>query len=297
MATSFVVSTPRGRFSAPFASLNPSINNITKLKLLPQRHCWSSKAAGIRRRRAIDMVVKADLNLPGIVADAVQVFQLYPPTWESAILSNTLIFLTGSPLLFAGLTTPGIGAAFLLGNLSWRAFGGRGFLTVVIYYLIGTGVTKVKLKQKESEGIAEKRKGRRGPSSVFGSGAAGGLCALASTIELGGPAFVNLWRLGFVASFCTKLSDTVSSEIGKAYGKTTYLITTLSVVPRGTEGAVSIEGTLAGLVASILLACICWFMGQIDGVGAVICVISSQIANICESQIGASFQDKEGFKW
>lgn len=33
-----------------------------------------------------------------------------------------------------------------------------------------------------------------------------------------------------------------------------YLVTSFSIVPRGTEGAVSLEGTMAGLVASILLA-------------------------------------------
>lgn len=33
-----------------------------------------------------------------------------------------------------------------------------------------------------------------------------------------------------------------------------YLVTTFTVVPRGTEGAVSLEGTAAGLLASIFLA-------------------------------------------
>lgn len=77
------------------------------------------------------------------------------------------------------------------------------------------------MAQKEAQGVAEKRKGRRGPSSVIGSSAAGCVCAFLSISGVGGEAFSQLWRLGFVASFCTKLSDTVSSEIGKAYGKTT----------------------------------------------------------------------------
>ncbi|KAJ6728299.1 TRANSMEMBRANE PROTEIN 19 [Salix koriyanagi] len=142
------------------------------------------------------------------------------------------------------------------------------------------------MAQKEAQGVAEKRKGRRGPGSVIGSSAAAG-----------GKAFLALWRLGFVASFCTKLSDTVSSEIGKAYGKTTYLVTTFKVVPRGTEGAVSAEGTLAGLLASILLASIGCILGEINAPEAVICVIASQIANVGESIIGAALQEKEGFQW
>ncbi|KAK6229250.1 hypothetical protein SCA6_018201 [Theobroma cacao] len=37
----------------------------------------------------------------------------------------------------------------------------------------GTAVTKVKMAQKEAQGVAEKRKGRRGPGSVIGSSTAG----------------------------------------------------------------------------------------------------------------------------
>lgn len=40
----------------------------------------------------------------------------------------------------------------------------------------------------------------------------------------------------------------------QAYGKRTFLITTLKPVPPGTEGAVSLEGTLAGVVGSIVIA-------------------------------------------
>ncbi len=87
--------------------------------------------------------------------------------------------------------------------------------------LQGTLATKVKVKQKEAAGIAEKKSGRRGPGSVLGSGAAGVLCASAAIARVGGLEWEALWHLGFLASFCTKLSDTISSEIGKAYGKTT----------------------------------------------------------------------------
>nr|GMD84172.1 protein VTE6, chloroplastic [Ipomoea batatas] len=76
-----------------------------------------------------------------------------------------------------------------------------------------------------------------------------------------------------------------------------YLITTLKVVPRGTEGAMSVEGTFAGLLASILLASVGYIMGQINRPEAAICVVASQIANLGESLIGATVQEKEGFRW
>ncbi|KAI5332910.1 hypothetical protein L3X38_023039 [Prunus dulcis] len=236
-------------------------------------------------------------SVQSAVSEVMSLIQSSPPTWQSAILSNLLIFLLGSPILVSGLSVSGIAAAFLLGTLTWRAFGSSGFLLVATYFVIGTAVTKVRMAQKEAEGVAEKRKGRRGPGSVIGSSAAGCICAFLAIFGAGGIGYSRLWQLGFVASFCTKLSDTVSSEIGKAYGKTTYLVTTLKVVPRGTEGAVSVEGTFAGLLAAILLAFVGGLMGEITAPEAIICVIASQIANFGESIIGAALQDKEGFRW
>jgi uncharacterized protein (TIGR00297 family) len=147
----------------------------------------------------------------------------------------------------------------------------------------------LKLKQKQLEGIAEARSGRRSIGSVLGSGFAGILCA-ALALYTGN---VELFRLGFIASFASKLADTTSSEVGKAYGKTTYLITSLKLVPRGTEGAVSVEGTVAGLIAAVGVAAVAVAFGQIENlkdVGAV--VVASLVANLLESVLGASVQGK-----
>lgn len=42
-----------------------------------------------------------------------------------------------------------------------------------------------------------------------------------------------------------------------------YLVTNFQIVPRGTEGAVSVEGTVSGLLASIILASIGCLMGEV----------------------------------
>ncbi|RVW81940.1 Protein VTE6, chloroplastic [Vitis vinifera] len=204
----------------------------------------------------------------GAVSEAIALIQSSPATWKSALLNNFLIFIAGAPILVSGLSLSGIAAAFLLGTLTWRAFGSPGFLLVATYFVIGTAATKVKMAQKEAQGVAEKRKGRRGPGSVIGSSAAGCVCA-----------FLSIYG---------------ARHMGK---QRKYLVTTLKIVPRGTEGAVSAEGTSAGLLASILLAFVGCLMGQIDAVEAVICVVAAQIANLGESFIGAALQGKEGFRW
>lgn len=115
------------------------------------------------------------------------------------------------------------------------------------------------------------------------------VCALLTYIF---PAMRASLQVGYVASISTKLSDTFASEIGKAYGKTTYLITTLKPVPRGTEGAVSLEGTLAGVGGSILMAGVGVLTNQISSTaGFASCLVAAFVATTAESYIGAVFQD------
>ncbi len=159
-----------------------------------------------------------------------------------------------------------------------------------------SGVTRIGMAQKEAEGIAEKRSGARGAENVWGSAFTAALCALGiGIINWQGSETVfpsSLLILGYVASFCTKLSDTCASEVGKAYGKRTFLITTLQPVPRGTEGAVSLEGTLAGIFASVVLAMLGWGVGLIDLWGILWCVLAAFIATNLESVIGATLQSR-----
>ena len=60
--------------------------------------------------------------------------------------------------------------------------------------------------------------------------------------------------LAAAAAFATALMDTVGTEVGQALKTPTVLLPDFRRVPPGTDGAVSIGGTLAGLVAALLLA-------------------------------------------
>ncbi|MFS8784257.1 DUF92 domain-containing protein, partial [Synechococcus sp. R6-7] len=162
---------------------------------------------------------------------------------------------------------------------------------VAAYFLIGTAVTKLGIRRKQAQGIAEKREGARGPENVWGSALTGAVCAL-------GYAFFPhpLWWLGYSASFAAKLADTVSSEVGKAYGRKTFLITTFQSVPAGTEGAVSLEGSLAGVAAAAGMAGLAWGIGG-EWVGESpfwlgICWLAGILATLAESWMGVVLQPR-----
>jgi len=210
--------------------------------------------------------------------------------WLIGIELNTILLAI---VFFAPkklLTPAGIFHAWILGVLIWGTLGWQGYLIVGFYFIVGSGVTRIGIKEKETLGIAEKRSGARGPENVWGSALTGAICALStlfvdSTLQ-------QLLLLGYVASFATKLSDTTASEVGKAYGKRTFLITTLKPVPRGTEGAVSLEGTLAGIFASIAISILGWQANLINAIGVIWCLIAAFIATNLESVIGATLQSK-----
>ncbi|NJL21017.1 MAG: DUF92 domain-containing protein, partial [Leptolyngbyaceae cyanobacterium SM1_3_5] len=135
-----------------------------------------------------------------------------------------------------------------------------------------------------------------GARKCLGSALTGTICAIAAyVLTPSQPQLVPFLLLGYVASISTKLSDTCASEVGKAYGKRTFLITTLQAVDRGTEGAVSLEGTIAGLVGSLVIAIAAFAVGLIDLAGIAICLIAAFVATNLESVIGATVQNK--FDW
>ncbi len=150
------------------------------------------------------------------------------------------------------VTIPGAIAGFIVGTLVWLGAGWQGWVLLLCAFATAVITTKLGGRRKALLGIAEERGGRRGAGNALANtGLPAWLAALA---------VLSQYRDGALAAFVAALvagsSDTVSSEIGKAYGRRTWLVTTLKPVPPGTSGAVSSEGTAAGAAAALLLAAI-----------------------------------------
>ena len=188
------------------------------------------------------------------------------------------------------MTKGGWISAGILGTILWGCLSWQGWVSVVIYLLFGSLVTKIGFKFKKEKGIAEKRDGSRGPENVWGSAATGLFLAIMTKFNA---ANVLLFKIGFAASFAAKLADTFGSEIGKRFGKDTYLITSLKKVERGTEGGISLEGTLASVMGSIFMTFIMILLSIISTKSQFIIVaVSGFLATLSESIIGARFQNK-----
>ncbi|MDB5106852.1 MAG: putative conserved rane protein [Fibrobacteres bacterium] len=188
------------------------------------------------------------------------------PAWHAAHASVWLPILApavfgaaayvGGMLTFGGSILGAIMALLLILAQPWL------FAFLGGFFVLGNLATRFGFARKQARGIAEARGGRRGAAEVFGAmGMAAWMTPLihltaSAETGMGIPSDRNFHHalLVCVAPLVAKTMDTVSSEIGKALGGRTLSLRTLRLVAPGTEGGVSLAGTLAGLAAAGLMA-------------------------------------------
>ncbi len=143
----------------------------------------------------------------------------------------------------------GVLSAWVLGAVTLGFGTWRSYLLLWLFLGIGTGVTRLRRAEKRRLGLEDEA--RRGAGHVLANGS---LCLLGSLLYgLSGGSNV-LAAVLVAAGLAAALSDTMASEIGKAYGRTAYGLPSLRRVPPGTEGAVSVAGTLAGAAGAAIIA-------------------------------------------
>ena len=183
----------------------------------------------------------------------------------------------------------GVIGGFLVGFLIYAFLDWRGFLLLLAFFVIGSGCTKIGYKRKAAAKLAQEKGGRRGARHAFANAGVATACALFAALT---PHPV-LFGLAFAAAFATAAADTASSEIGQLLGRRTFLITTFRPVPRGTEGAVSLEGTLAGIFASLIIAVLGALVGLYPWAGVLAVVIAAFVGTTFESVVGAALEKRQ----
>jgi uncharacterized protein (TIGR00297 family) len=185
-----------------------------------------------------------------------------------------------------GVDLSGALTGWLLGVGLYAFAGWRGFALLLLFFVLGTACTKIGYAKKELLGVAQERGGRRGAKHAIANTAAGVIFAFLAVAT----PYHALFSLALAAAFATAAADTVASEIGQAFGRTTYLVTSFKRVPAGTDGAVSLEGTLAGIAASTAIAAFAAATGTITWHGAAIVVGAAFVGTTLESYLGATLE-------
>jgi uncharacterized protein (TIGR00297 family) len=152
----------------------------------------------------------------------------------------------------SSLDTAGAVSAVVIGAAITVGLGVAGLALMAAFFVLGSAATRFGYANKDAHGIAQEKGGARGWRNAWANGGVPALLALMAAMAP--PELVSAFTLAYAAAVATAAADTCSSEVGKARGGPTILLTTLAPVPPGTEGAVSLAGTLGGVAAAALVA-------------------------------------------
>ena len=132
---------------------------------------------------------------------------------------------------------------------------------VLAVALLAFCTTRLGRKQKQRMGLAERHTGRTAAQVAANLGfAALASCEVVQGWLLDHPHFVRSTTVSMpmfavaLAALSEAAADTVSSEVGQVFGGAPRMITSLRFAEPGSDGAITLAGTLAGVAAAAIVA-------------------------------------------
>ncbi len=207
---------------------------------------------------------------------------LLPRRAALGLAANALVALAA--WLARSIDLPGALAAIAIGTAITAALGIPGLLLMIAFFVLGTTATKLGYRAKAARGIAQEKGGARGWPHALANGTVPALLAVLAAMA--GPGLRELLVLAYAAAVATAAADTCSSEVGKTYGRRTFLITSLRPAVPGTEGAVSVEGTLGGLAGALAVGGVGALTGLFGWPSALLVGLAGLLGSLAESALG-----------
>ncbi len=205
-------------------------------------------------------------------------------TLPVAIAINALVAWLGHRMRTVSMAGA-IGGA-IVGTIIYAGAGGGAWVLLLLTFVAASAASRLGLQRKVLLGIEEDRGGRRGAGNAIANCGVAALAAIAAATTTDHADAL----LALAAALTAGGSDTVASEIGKAFGRSTFLVTTLGRVKPGTPGAMSLEGTAAGLVAALALGAAGVPLGVIPATALFAVVIGATAGALIESALAATLE-------
>ena len=264
----------------------------------PQFLLWAPVAAALAAALVETIPVRLDDNLSVPAAAALTLWcasLMTRDAWaaSSGDVARLLVpaVALNAPVAWLGwragtVTRAGATIGALIGIGVFAGAGWQAWILLFAAFFAATITSRLGLTRKAMLGIAESREGRRGAGNALANT---GVAALAAVLAVATPYRIDA-LVALAAALVAGASDTVASEIGKAWGRRTVLVTTLSRVTPGTSGAVSLEGTAAGLGAAAGLAALAAGLGLTSAAVVPIVVVAATLSSVLESALGATLE-------
>lgn len=191
-----------------------------------------------------------------------------------------------------GVSLSGALAGGLCCFLLFADAGPAAFATLGALFMVTWAATRFGYRGKLALGLAEPREGRNA-GQVLSNLA---IAALASSAfgKTGNRAFL----IAMAAALVEAATDTVASEIGQSRAstasastaRTARMITTWKPVPAGTDGGVTMPGTLAGIAGGVIVAAVATMAGILLPSEVWILMVAGTAGMLVDSFLGGTLQ-------
>ncbi|MCI4669922.1 MAG: DUF92 domain-containing protein [Bacteroidia bacterium] len=178
------------------------------------------------------------------------------------------------------------------GILAFLIFLGGGFPAMgllLLFFVGGTAVSMWKRKEKKAEGLAQENEGKRSINNALANAGIAGFCGACAWIF---HPQQELFLLMLMASIASALGDTMASELGNLYGKRYINILSFKADQRGNDGAISLEGSFAGLIGCVIIVLGFTLTQGSLLKGTELAILGGFLGVMVDSALGASLQRK-----
>ena len=185
------------------------------------------------------------------------------------VILGIIVYLSGSLDLLGSFFVTIIGIFIIMtSGINWLAI-------LLLFLLLGTIFTNFKKDYKKRIGLVHEK---RTVKNVISNGIVAIIFAI-----LGNYA-------GFIGAISTATADTLASEIGVL--SQPKLITTREIVKPGTDGGVSLLGTVSGLIGALIIGVSAFILNVSPDITHSICIaiIAGLIGCFADSLLGATLE-------
>ncbi|MBD1392153.1 DUF92 domain-containing protein [Mucilaginibacter glaciei] len=201
----------------------------------------------------------------------------------TAIIAAMLATYKSGKLTPAGTITGGL-VAFII----YIGSGLTGIVMLGAFFILSVWATSHKKNEKRKLSTGQQHSEKRTAGQVVANGGVAALLGLAAHLM---PHQSALLVILMTAALASATADTLSSELGTVYGRRFYNIITLKPGEKGRDGVISLEGTLAGIIGSAIIAVTYSIIFRWN-LTCLFIIIAGTIGNLSDSVLGATLERK-----
>jgi uncharacterized protein (TIGR00297 family) len=207
----------------------------------------------------------------------VNIFQLTAGLVLAAVIA-------GVSYRIGALDTSGAIATTVVGALTFGFGGLTAGILLVLFFVSSSALTFLRKEDKRALAGYSSKGGRRDASQVLANGS-----VAAITSVLFGLSGEVMWLTGVAGALAASTADTWGTEVGVLSRQLPRMITNGSLVPHGTSGGVTFNGSLAGVGGAALIGLAAAVLtGQ--ALMFPIVILAGTIGMMVDSLLGATIQ-------